>query len=114
MASLVKELDKVVQANEEKKLAAVVNFNGEPSDDYTEQVKQFGEKHKLENVALVVTKDGDKFKVNPDAEVTVMHYLKKKVMYNKALAKGELDAKAVKSIVDGADSILADEKKKKE
>ena len=106
LASLVKEIDKVVAANSDKKMAAVVNFTGEPSDDYTEQIKLFGEEHKLENVALTITKDAEKFKVNDDAEVTVMHYRGKKVAFNHAVAKGGLDKSTVKQIVDGTKEIL--------
>lgn len=106
MASLAKQIDKVVEKNEDKKAAAVINFTGDPSDEYTEQIKQFAEKNELKNVALTVTQDGGKFKVNDEADVTVMHYLGKKVKYNFAAAKGGLDDKAIKSIVDGTSAIL--------
>lgn len=87
-------------------MAAVVNFTGEPTDDYSASIKAFGEKHGIKNVALTTTSDGDRFRINDRAEVTVMHYKGKRVAYNYATAKGELDKDAVKAIVEGTKTIL--------
>ena len=106
LASLVKEIDAVVGKNKDKKVAAVVNFTGDPSDDYTEKIKEFAKKNKIKNVALTTTGDGGKFKVNEEAELTVMHYNGKKVKFNYAVAKGGLNKKAVSEIVAGTKTIL--------
>ena len=52
LAGLVKGIDKVVAENKSKKVAAVVNFTGEPTDDYREMIKEFGKKHNIKNVSL--------------------------------------------------------------
>ena len=108
LAGLVKKIDDAVKKNEEKKLAAVINFFGDDPTALAERVQNFAKKHKFENVALVVTADTDNFKVNTDAEVTVMHYVGKTVKSNHAVAEGDLDAKAVKSIIEGINTILGD------
>ena len=43
LATLIKELDKVAGENSDAKMAAVVNFNGELTDDYIQKIKEFGE-----------------------------------------------------------------------
>ena len=106
LAGLAKEIDKLVAANQEKKLAAVINFTGEANDAAKANIKEFGEKHELKNVALTITGDGKKFEVNDEAEVTVMHYKGKKVQFNAAVAKGGLSKEAVAAIVEGVKKIL--------
>ena len=76
---MVSELEAVAEDNADKKLSTVVNFTGELSDEYIEQIKKFGEDLDLKHTALTTTSDGGKFKVNEEAEVTVMHYKGKRV-----------------------------------
>ena len=103
---LVKKIDALVVAQQEKKLAAVVNFPGEADDETTEKIKKFGEKQRLKKVPLAVTSDGDKFEINDDAEVSVMIYRGKKVKFNYALGKGGLDQKTVAAIVKDTKKML--------
>lgn len=106
LASLAKQIDKIVADNQEKKLAAVINFTGEPTDDYKAKIVEFGTKHNLKNVALTITADAERFNINDQAEVTVMHYKGKSVKSNHAVAAGGLNAEAVKSIIEGTKTIL--------
>jgi predicted trehalose synthase len=106
LASLVKEIDGVVAKNAPQRLAAVVNFTGEPNDEYLAKTKEFAKKHELKNVAVTVTQDGDRFGVADEAEVTVMHYKDKKVKFNLAVDKDGLTKDTVQSIVKGTSSIL--------
>mgnify|MGYP003574465921 FL=1 len=106
LAGLAKQLDKLVVDNEEKKLAVVMNFTGEPTDEYTESIAKFGEKHNLKNVTLTVTGDAEKFKISDEAEVTVMHYKDKKVAFNLAVKPGGLKEDAIKKIVEGTSKII--------
>ena len=106
MASLAKQLDKLVVDNKEKKLAVLMNFTGEPTDEYTESIAKFGEKHNLKNVTLTVTGDAEKFKISDEAEVTVMHYKGKNVAFNRAVKPGGLKKAAIKEIVEGTGKIL--------
>ncbi len=104
MASLVKQLDKVVADNSDKKFAAVVNFIDLDEDE----VAKFAEKNGIENVALTITdqKNADRFNVNEEADLTVMHYKGKEVKANYAVAKGKLNAKTAKAIVASTSTIL--------
>ena len=106
LASLAKQIDKLVADNQEKKLAAVINFTGEPSDDYKAKVAEFGTKHNLKNVALTITADAERFKISDQSEVTVLHYKGKTVKSNHAVPVGGLNEAAVKRIVEGAKAIL--------
>ena len=106
LARLVRELDKVAAENEDAKRASVINFTDEPSDEYTAKIEQFGEKLDLKHTALTLSSDGGKFKVNEDAELTVMHYKGKKVAYNFAGGKESLTDAAIKQIVAGTKTIL--------
>ena len=106
LASLAKQLDKVVEENKDKKLAAVINFIGDK--DLGEAIKKFGEKHGIKNTALTVSdeKNAKRFQVTSDADVTVMHYKGKKVLSNQAVAKGGLNKKSIAAIIAGSKTIL--------
>jgi hypothetical protein len=110
LASLVKEIDKAVAEQKDKKLASFVSFLGSDADGLKAAVKKFGEENKIENVALVVAKDqpnGPKnFEVSSDAEVTVMLYTGMKVKANHAIKPGGLSKDVVKQIVADVAKIL--------
>ncbi len=101
LASVVKEIDKFVAKN--KSVTAVLNFTGESADD--EAIKSFAKDNKIENVNLTTTADGAKFKVNEDAEFTLMAYNKKTVVYNAAAEKSGLKALA-KEVAKGSAALL--------
>ena len=52
VASLVKELDKVIADNKDKKAASFVSFLGDNEEDLHEATKKFGEENSIENVEL--------------------------------------------------------------
>jgi hypothetical protein len=106
LAGLVKKIDELVAANEEKKLAAVINFIGEDNEETKAKIKEFGEKQELKKIPLTLTADAEKFKIGKDAEVTVMHYKEKTVRFNHSVAKGGLTAEAVTAILEGVKKIL--------
>jgi len=108
LAGLVKKIDALVVAQEEKKLAAVVNIVGPATDEAKAAIKAFGEKAGLKKVPLTLTTDAAKFKVSGDAEVTVMLYRGKKVQFNLAVAKGGLDEKTVAAILEATKKMLAE------
>ena len=108
LTSLVKQIDKLVADNEDKNMAAFVNFIGEDQDELDEQATKFGEAFK--NVPIVVPVEyelGPKdFNVNPEAGVTVMIYKGAKIAANHAIAAGKLDDKAIEAIIKDTDKIL--------
>jgi hypothetical protein len=109
LAMLVNKIDAMVVAEKEKKLAAVVNFLGDADDEkMIAKVKNFGEKHAFKKVPLAITGDGDSFKISDGAEVSVMLYRGKKVMFNYALDKGGLNRKTIAAIVADTKKMLAE------
>ena len=86
-----------------------MNLVGDESAKLEMQGKQFAEKAKLENVAVVVpveSKDGpEDYKINSQV-VTVLIYRDGKVAANHAVMPADLDAQMVKSILADTDKIL--------
>lgn len=105
LASLAKKVDSAIAKNKDAKLSAVINFTGQPTDDYLDKIRTFAEKNKIENIALTTTSTQDRFKVSPKAAVTVMHYKGKRVAYNYA-TDGEIDKKGVEAITKSISKIL--------
>lgn len=103
---LVNRLDKVVAAHQDEKLAAVVNILGAPTDRAKKKLYNFGEKQDLQKVPLAITKDGDLFKINDDAAVSVMIYRGRKVKVNYALPEGGLDLRTIAKIVKSTKKML--------
>jgi hypothetical protein len=106
LAGLVKEIDKLVADNADEKLAAVINFTGDSTDEYLAQISEFAEEHNITNVHLAVTGDADNQRISDEAEVTVMHYLGKTVKFNYSVKSGELNKDAIDAIIKGADTII--------
>jgi len=104
LASLVKEIDKTVGEHKSSKVAAVLNF----TDSDPDAIKEFAKD--IKNVAVTVTGDGGKFKVNDDAEFTLMAYNKKKVVFNYAVTKEGLSKAKAKELLavakDAASKLL--------
>jgi hypothetical protein len=105
LASLAKEIDKVVAAHADKKLAAVINFTGAPTDENKQKVAEFAKKNNIEHTALVLTQQANNFKVDPEADVTVMHYRVGQVRFNYSTSDG-VDEEAIEKIISGVDAIL--------
>ena len=110
MASLVKEIDRVVKENgNPKKVASYVNFLGDDFERLKTAAAEFGKKHKIKHIPLVVPggpKIGGsvpkRMKIHVDAEVTVIIYQLipgKVVKANHAFRKGSLNPKADTAII---------------
>jgi len=110
LASLVKELDKLVAEHKDKQAASFVNVIGEDQEKLEETAKKLGEK--AENVPFVVPVEyeaGPKdYGINPEAGVTVMIYRGQKILANHAIAPGKLDDKAIKAIVADASKVFSE------
>jgi hypothetical protein len=110
LGRLMKEVDSVVGQNGNKKMAAFVNLLGSDESSLEAAAKKVVEKSGAENVAIVIPKDQpngpDTYKISPEAETTVLIYVKNKVVANHAFAPGALDDKAITKIVDDTAKIL--------
>lgn len=110
LAKLVKKLDSVVAENQDKKLVAFVNLLGDDADALAKAGEKAVEEAKVENVAFVVPKDlpngPGNYSLNPEAETTVLIYVKGTVAANHALPAGGLTDEAVQKIIDDTAKIL--------
>ena len=102
-AKLLKEIDEEVGEHADDKMMCFVNMIGADADSLKKATEAFASKHGFTRIAFVVpedTKDGPpKFKIAPDADLTVVCYREGKVKANHALAKGGLDAGKIDAIV---------------
>jgi hypothetical protein len=110
LGRLIKEVDSVVGQNSDKKMAAFVNLLGSDEASLEAAAKKIVEKSGAENIAIVVPKDQPNgpasYKISPEAETTVLIYVKGKVVANHAFAPGALDDKTITKIVDDTAKIL--------
>lgn len=106
MASLVKEVEKVVAKSKEG--TGVVISLDDNKDAATEKLKAFAKEHGLTKVALTVNKAGKGspggYKLNDTVKHTILVYEKKKVVHNFAL--NEIDEKSTKEVVAAAAKVL--------
>ena len=111
VAKLVKDLDKVVAKNEEKKLGAFVALIGGRDE---EKAKATAEKLVKEteasNIAVVAPKDQpngpESYKLDPKADITILICVKGEVAANHALPAGGLDEKTAKQIIADTAKVL--------
>jgi hypothetical protein len=110
LGRLMKEVDSVVGQNSDKKMAAFVNLLGSDESSLKEAAKKIVDKSGAENIAVVIPKDQpngpENYKISPEAETTVLIYVKGKVVANHSFAPGALDDKAITKIVDDTAKIL--------
>lgn len=112
LASLVKEIDRVIDENPDTRIGSYVNFLGDDLKRLKNDAAKFGDKHKIKHVPLVVplrNKQGPKrLKIHPDAEVTVIIYQMKShnagepnkvVKVNYAFGKGDLKDEGITAVV---------------
>ena len=98
---MVKKLDEAASKNKDTKFASYVVFCDD-ADDLEKKLKSFADKEKLQKTVLLIDNpSGPKgFKVEKDAAVTVILYKKKAVEANFAFKKGDLNDKAIETILN--------------
>jgi hypothetical protein len=111
LAQFIKELDKVVAKNEEKKLAAFVALIGTKEEDKAKvTAEKLIKETEASNIAVVTAKDQpngpESYKLDPKADITVLVCVKGEVHANHALAADGLNAKVARQIIADAGKIL--------
>lgn len=110
LAQLVQEIDGVVAHNEDKKLASFVNLLGEDPEQLKSHAKKLVSESKASKVAVVVPVDHEQgpknYKLNPDADVTVLVYNNGKVEANYALPAGKLNKAIIEKISASANELV--------
>jgi hypothetical protein len=110
VAAIVTELDKTVAANKDKNLASFVSFIGADAEALKAEAKKVESAAKASNVALVVAKDqpnGPKgYKINEDADVTVIIAKEGKVTASYAVKADGLSKDLIAKVVADAKSLV--------
>ena len=109
LASLVKQIDKVVADHQDEKMAAFLVLLSEDSDADERQLKQLAKKHGIAHVPLTIFEGmtgPSAYKISKEAEVTVLLWREQTVKVNHAFAKGKLNKNAIKKIVADTKKIL--------
>ena len=111
VADLVQKIDGKVNENGEKKMAAFVVFLTDDADAVEPKIEALAKDKKITKTPLTLIEGTgpENYNLSKDAEVTVMMWVNSEVKVNKAFAKGELNGKAVESLVSETKKILADE-----
>lgn len=111
LTSLVKKLDAETVKRADAKMGSFVVFCND-DEKLEEQLKKWAEKEGIKKTILTIDNPAgpEKMKVDKDADVTVVLYLKKKVKYNYAFKKGELTPKAIDQVVADVAKVIAEKK----
>lgn len=107
LTSLAKKLDAAVGKNIAARLRAVLVIIRD--DDETERtLKGFGERQEIEKVSLAIMADEPKiYKLSQQADVTVVVYDRYKVEANHAFRKGELNDRAIETILADVSKVVS-------
>jgi hypothetical protein len=111
LTGLVKKLDDATAANAEHKLGSFLVLLSD--DDKQEgKLRELADAKKLKHVVLALDNPAgpDGYDLTQDAEVTVVLYVKKKVVRTFAFGKGKLDDKAAGTVVAALKDILPESK----
>jgi len=109
LASLVKQLDEMVQSVEDKKgsdtnHAFLVYLTNDP-DAAQEELESFAEKHQIKKIPLTLF-DGEagppNYEIAEEADVTVMMWKDKKIRANCAFTSDSFDKRAVNVVLEKA------------
>ena len=105
LAKLIQEVDKTVGENKDEQMAAFVVLLTDDPDAAEKELVSLAEKHKIKNTPLT-TFDGEAgppdYKINKDADVTVLMWNQSKVKTNRGFEEGALDDKSIDTVVKDA------------
>jgi hypothetical protein len=111
LTSLVKQINEEVGKNGEKKLSAFVVILTDDSDEVKPQLEKLAEKEKIQNVPLTIGEIAagpPAYKIDKDAEVTVLLWKNLKVVSNHAFKSGGLHREQIAAIMKDVPKLLED------
>ena len=109
LTSLVKQVNEQVGKYGDKKLSSFVVFLTDDSDELRPKVEKWAEKEKIDNVPLTIAEipaGPPEYKIDKDAELTVMLWKNQKVVVNHAFKAGGLKKEQIAAIVKDIPKIL--------
>jgi len=107
LTGLVKKIDDATVQNRPAKMGSFVVMLSD--DDKLEgKLKELAEKEKLQKIVLTIDNPSGPpgYDIQKDSEVTVVLYVKRKIVKTFAFAKDKLTEKDVASIIDALPEIL--------
>jgi hypothetical protein len=102
LGKLVQGFDKALLTHKAAGLRSWVTFLSDDQPALDPKVVKWGKKHGISNVSLAVFEDVDgppSYKLSRDAEVTVLLFVKQKVVRNFAFRPGELNEKKIAEVL---------------
>ena len=109
LGKLAADLDKAVADPKNAPLRGWVTFMSENQPRLDPQVVLWGQKHAIRNLPLGVFEDNDgppSYRLSKDAEVTILLFVKQKVVANFAYRAGELTDAAHAEVLKAVPKIL--------
>jgi hypothetical protein len=109
LTSLVKEIDESVGKHSEKKLCSFVVILTDDSDEVKEQLEKLAEKEKIQNVPLTIGEipaGPPSYKIDKDAEVTVLLWKGLKVTANHAFKAGGMKKSEIDAIMKDVEKLV--------
>src|SRR5262249_23319309 len=97
LGQLATELDKAVAEPKNSPLRGWITFLSNDQPKMDPQVVEWGKQHAIKSMPLGVFEDGEgppAYRLNKDADVTVLLFVKQKVVANFAFRAGELSEKS--------------------
>jgi hypothetical protein len=109
LGKLVRLLDKKVTEHNKTGLRGWVTFLAEDTTDFEGQVVKWGKKHAIANLPLAVFTDAvgpPSYRLARDADVTVLLFVKQKVVANFAFRAGELSDSGIGEVLKALPKIV--------
>ncbi len=109
VARLIKEIDGVVGKNDDNKMAAFVVLLTDTPDSVEADLKKAAEANKISHTPLTVFENSvgpAQYKIDKDAEVTVMMWVESDVKVNHALTAKDLSEETIGKVVADTKKIL--------
>ena len=113
LGKLVGQLDKALAENKQAELRAWVTILHEDQAAIDAKVVDWGKKHAVRAVPLAVFEDAGgppSYKLGKDADVTVMLFVKQKVVANHAFRAGELTDEKATEVMKALPKIVGEKK----
>lgn len=110
LASLVKQLDKIIEEHKDDKLKAFVNLLGDDRDKLEAQAAKFVEDQKIKNIPVVVPVEFENgpanYGLNPDAGLTVLFYRGMEVKSSRAYGTNEFTKGQASKLLEDVSKIV--------
>ena len=115
LGKLCQQLDQAIAKHAKAELRAWVTFLSDDQLSLDPKVVQWGKKYALRSVPLGVFEDiggPPSYRLAPDADVTVLLFVKQKVVANFAFREGELTEEKITLVIGALPRVVAEDKQK--